>query len=120
MKKVISESQLRAIIAESVKRILNERAYDSLSREELKHLVILLKQKPLQDMWKPINYGFCMVQRVEAHEMSGHCYLLNTNDDGTEDLYVEEGNGITMIQIERRPNVHRLEESGYTYMAWKA
>ena len=35
------------------------------------------------------------------------------------DLYKEEINGITLVQIGRKPNTHWLEDSGYTYMAWK-
>lgn len=117
--KKINESQLRKIVAESVRRVLREQIDNSLSLEEVKHLVALLKQKPLQDMWKPVDCGFCKVQRVEANNMSGRCSLLNRNDDGTDDLYKEEINGITLVQIGRKPNAHWLEDSGYTYMAWK-
>ena len=121
MKNVIklNEEQLRNIVAESVRGVLREQIDNCLSLEEVKHLVTLLKQKPLQDMWKPVDCGFCKVQRVEANNMSGRCSLLNRNDDGTDDLYKEEKNGITLVQIGRKPNTHWLEDSGYTYMAWK-
>lgn len=115
----LNETQLRSIVAESVRRVLREQIDNSLSLEELKHLVTLLKRKPLQDMWNPVDCGFCKVQRVEANNMSGKCSLLNRNDDGTDDLYKEGINGITLVQIGRKPNTHRLEDSGYTYMAWK-
>ena len=121
MKNVIklNEEQLRNIVAESVRGVLREQIDNCLSLEEVKHLVTLLKRKPLQDMWNPVDYGFCKVQRVEANNMSGRCSLLNRNDDGTDDLYKEEINGITLVQIGRKPNTHWLEDSGYTYMAWK-
>ena len=114
-----NEEQLRNIVAESVRRVLREQIDNCLSLEEVKHLVTLLKRKPLQDMWNPVDCGFCKVQRVEANNMSGRCSLLNRNDDGTDDLYKEEINGITLVQIGRKPNTHWLEDSGYTYMAWK-
>ena len=115
----LNESQLRKVVAESVKRVLREQIGNRLSYEEVKRLATLLKQKPLQDMWKPVDCGFCKVQRVETNNMSGKCSLLNRNDDGTDDLYKEDINGITLIQVGRIPNISWLDENGCTYMAWK-
>ena len=44
----LNESQLRKVVAESVKRVLREQIGNRLSYEEVKRLATLLKQKPLQ------------------------------------------------------------------------
>ena len=91
-----------------------------LSIEEIRNLVTILKENPIEEMWKPRNLGFCMVQRVDARSTgTGPCSILNQNEDGSDDLYEEEINGITIIEVGRMPNVPWYEESGAAYMAWK-
>ena len=115
----INESKLKQIVTESVKRVLKEYMDNSFSHDEIVKLVSILKQNPITEMWKPCNLGFCMVQRIEANHMSGKNYLISQNEDGTDNLYEKEHNGIVLIQIGRTPNTHWLEESGSTYMVWK-
>lgn len=92
---------------------------NSFSIEEIKQIVDMLKRNPVQEMWKPVDLGICKVQRVESNQMSGKCSLLSKNDDGTDNLYKMDANGVVLVQIERMPNTGWLDNNGFTFMAWK-
>ncbi len=131
MKKTIklTESGLRNVIKESVRRILSEGVYgeggpdfvaggdgSDFTSNEVKELVQMLIKHPVEEMWKPQYYGFCQVQRVEANQTPGRMSLLSKNPYIT---YAKSANNQLFIQIGRNPNTNWLDDDGYTYMAWK-
>lgn len=104
----------------------NPRTYErdeskEFSHDEIKTLVSILKENPIEEMWKPYDLGWCKVQRVEANQTSGRSYLISDPHDMTnpQDMYSDGNNGTIYLQIGRMPNTHWLDESGYTYMCWK-
>lgn len=134
MKQIIrlTESDLHNIVKESINRILKEgkyynpRTYErdeskEFTNDEIKKLVSILKERPIEEMWKPYDLGWCKIQRVEANQTSGRSYLLSDPHDmsSPQDMYSDGNNGTIYLQIGRMPNTHWLDESGYTYMCWK-
>ena len=122
----IKESNLHNIIEKSVNKILKENsAYNpktgkrekqyEFNRDEINQLVSFLQENPIIDMYKPINLGYCKVQRIPANEVGGRQGMLNDR------VLISYGStdGSVYLQIDRKPNTHWMEESGYTYMAWK-
>ena len=104
----------------------NPRTYErdeskEFSHDEIKTLVSILKENPIEEMWKPYDLGWCKVQRVEANKASGRSYLISDPHDMTnpQDMYSDGNNGTIYLQVGRMPNTHWLDESGYTYMCWK-
>ena len=91
------------------------------THDEIKKLVSILKERPIEEMWKPYDLGWCKVQRVEANQSSGRSYLISDPHNMTDpqDMYSDGNNGTIYLQIGRMPNTHWLDESGYTYMCWK-
>lgn len=91
------------------------------THDEIKKLVSILKERPIEEMWKPYDLGWCKVQRVEANQTSGRSYLMSDphNMTAPQDMYSDGNNGTIYLQIGRMPNTHWLDESGYTYMCWK-
>jgi hypothetical protein len=122
----LTESDLHRIIKESVNKMLSENsAYNprigkrekqyEFNRDEINQLVSFLQENPIKDMYKPINLGYCKVQRIPANEVSGRKGMLNDR------VLISYGStdGSVYLQIDRDINTHWMEESGYTYMAWK-
>ena len=104
----------------------NPRTYErdeskEFTHDEIKELVSILKENPIEEMWKPYDLGWCKVQRVEANQTSGRSYLMSDphNMTAPQDMYSDGNNGTIYLQIGRMPNTHWLDESGYTYMCWK-
>ena len=104
----------------------NPRTYErdeskEFTHDEIRKLVSILKENPIEEMWKPYDLGWCKVQRVEANQTSGRSYLLSDPHDmsSPQDMYSDGNNGTIYLQIGRMPNTHWLDESGYTYMCWK-
>ena len=104
----------------------NPRTYErdeskEFTHDEIKKLVSILKENPIEEMWKPYDLGWCKVQRVEANQTSGRSYLMSDphNMTAPQDMYSDGNNGTIYLQIGRMPNTHWLDESGYTYMCWK-
>ena len=107
-------------------RYYNPRTYErdeskEFTHDEIKKLVSILKERPIEEMWKPYDLGWCKVQRVEANQTSGRSYLISDPHNMTDpqDMYSDGNNGTIYLQIGRMPNTHWLDESGYTYMCWK-
>lgn len=107
-------------------RYYNPRTYErdeskEFTHDEIKKLVLILKENPIEEMWKPYDLGWCKVQRVEANQTSGRSYLMSDphNMTAPQDMYSDGNNGTIYLQIGRMPNTHWLDESGYTYMCWK-
>ena len=109
-------------------RYYNPRTYERDENKEFTHdeimkLLEILKQNPIEERWKPYDFGFCKVQRVEANNASGTHYLLNPSKtydpNRPDDSYCDGNNGTIYLQIGRLPNTHWLDDSGYTYMCWK-
>lgn len=104
----------------------NPRTYErdeskEFTHDEIRKLVSILKERPIEEMWKPYDLGWCKVQRVEANQTSGRSYLMSDphNMTAPQDMYSDGNNGTIYLQIGRMPNTHWLDESGYTYMCWK-
>lgn len=125
MKIKLTENKLKQIVAESVMTVLKEAFYNKrnnkkekqyeFNREEINQLVSFLQENPITDIYKPINLGYCKVQRIPANEVSGKQGLLN---NGVRISYGDT-DGAIYLQIGRTPNSYWLEENGKTYMAWK-
>ena len=133
MKQIVklNESQFNnlvtKIVKKSVKKVLKEVDYSKVERprdfthDEILKLVSILKENPIDEMWKPYDLGWCKVQRVEANQAGSRVSLLSKphNISSPEDCYSKGVNGELFLQIGRMPNTHWREESGYTYMCWK-
>ena len=78
-------------------------------------MVSFLQGNPITDMYKPINLGYCKVQRIPANEVSGKQGVLNNRVR----ISYGDTDGTIYLQIDRTPNSSWLEENGNTYMAWK-
>ena len=107
-------------------RYYNPRTYErdeskEFTHDDIKKLVSILKENPIEEMWKPYDLGWCKVQRVEANLTSGRSYLLSDphNMTAPQDMYSDGNNGIIYLKIGRMPNTNWFDESGYTYMCWK-
>ncbi len=88
--------------------------------KEIQELTRELKKNPPLEKWEPTDIGPYKVQRISACDVtSTKLSLLATNEDGTEDLYAEEKNGIIFIQTGRKPDTHWLDDSGMSFMCWK-
>ncbi len=121
----ITESELKQIVNESVKKVLKEACYNprtgkrekqyEFNRDEINQLVSFLQENPITDMYKHINLGYCKVQRIPANEVSERQGILNNRVR----ISYSDTDGAVYLQIDRNPNSSWLEESGYTYMAWK-
>ena len=92
---------------------------DTISIEEIKGLISSLKQNPITETWKPQGCGVFTVQRVESNQVSGKCSIVNKNEDGSENLFQEQCNGVVAVIIGSMPNTPWFIESGATYLAWK-
>ena len=93
---------------------------DTIPIEEIKGLISSLKQNPITETWKPQDCGVFTVQRVESNQVvGGKCSIVNKNEDGSENLFQRQCNGIVAVIIGRMPNTPWFIESGATYLAWK-
>ena len=88
-----------------------------MTHDEIIEAIEILKANPIEQMWKPKDFGKFEAERIPCDEMSGSSFICNEHD-GLQDLYQHELDGVR-IQVNRKPNTHWLEESGQTYLVWK-
>lgn len=116
MKKTITESQLKHIVMESVKRILREENEARFSNEEISKLFGILNGLDLGQMYEPYNLGWCKVQQIQANEVPGKMSMFGNANN----LYqIDNYGGNLYIQIGRENNSPWHEENGKTFMCWK-
>lgn len=130
------ESKIDKAVRESVKKAISEagssfgkstikekkvikESISPFKKDEIREIEKILKENPIEDSWKPVHMDGFNVQRVDAGQTPGRAYLLDKNEDGTDNLLYVDVNGIIFIQIGREPNTPWYEESGRTYMCWK-
>ena len=127
----LRENEFKRIIAESVRKILNEGRYYNprtyqreeeyeITKDEKMKIISILQNNPIEEMWKPQDLGFCKVQRINAGDKDGgRCSILSKNQDGSFNTCSDSGNGQIIIEIGRKPNTPWFEDDGYTYLCWK-
>ena len=124
MKQVLrlTEGDVTNIVKGAVNRVLNEyfRVNDEITHDEIVKVVSILKEKPIDAFYKPVDLGLCKVQRVSADTAGGKMYLMKSSTPDSQDLYNRSHNGFVYIQIGRKPNTSWYDDgSGKTYMCWK-
>lgn len=94
-----------------------------LTNRQIRHIVSILRDKPLERLWEPVFVGLAAVQRVPASSVTGITrwkLLRPVNPDGTQNLFSEDSiHRFTYIHLNRKPDTHILKDSGQVYMIWR-
>lgn len=88
-----------------------------ITHDEIKKIASILENEPIEEKYKPVDFGFCKIQRINGNELSGRSSILK-DENGSITSYCYE-NGAVILQIGGQSNIPWYEENGYTYMAWK-